>query len=144
MCGPLALRQYDSHSCSDRLERWRTSVEASTHRSVEHSKSVSYTLGMGLWSRMFRITAMLLVLYVGVEMLTCELPGSDCSVLSALSKHPPVNSGTDNCICCCAHSIVTPQVFQAFTAIETAPFEEAAILAPLTRSYDIEHPPQNS
>lgn len=87
---------------------------------------------------------MLLVLYVGAEVLTCELPGSDCSVLSALDKHPPVNGGGDNCICCCAHSIVTPQAFYSFTSLETSPFEEVEVLQPLTHSFDIEHPPQNS
>ncbi|GAA3771671.1 hypothetical protein GCM10022270_35400 [Terriglobus aquaticus] len=99
---------------------------------------------MTVWSKIFRITAMLLVLYVGVEMLTCELPGSDCSVVSALDKHPPANSGSDNCICCCAHTIVTPQIMYAFAAIEVPPLEEDLVLAPLTRSFDIEHPPQNS
>lgn len=77
---------------------------------------------MGLWTRVFRFTALFLVLFTAGEMVTCEMPSSECSVVHALEKpstenpssdkHTPI-SDNDNCICCCAHLIVTPTLFLA-------------------------------
>ncbi len=98
---------------------------------------------MGLWAKTFRFTALFLVLFTAGEMIACELPGSDCSVAQALDKHAPVKD-CDNCICCCANIIVTPQVsFVVPITLSAALFEKTFFL-PTFPTLDIDRPPQLS
>jgi hypothetical protein len=98
---------------------------------------------MGFWAKAFRFTALFLVLFTAGDIVACELPGSDCSALQALDKHAPVNA-CDNCICCCAHVVVTPQlVVVAPIMLSIAPVERPTLL-PDVPTLEIDRPPQLS
>lgn len=99
------------------------------------------------WSRVVRAVAFLLVLYVGVQVVTCDAPGSDCSAFATQDGHKqsiPTDAG-DNCICCCAHP--APVAMMALVALErisVPAYVPEAAAKPRTRSSEIEHPPQLS
>jgi len=99
---------------------------------------------MSTWSKLFRAVAFLLVLYVGVDIVTCDGPGSSCSSFSSQDKHSvPTDSG-DNCICCCAHPVIVPQIAMiASEKIIPTEFVEL-IQKPIAQPSEIEHPPQLS
>ena len=107
---------------------------------------------MAFWTKAFRFTAMFFVLFISTQVLTCELPNSDCSVVATLSQHRQTNTpdnhlpseAPDNCICCCAHPLVVAPVNFVFTATVMPVPDELPVLRPISRSLDIEHPPQLS
>jgi hypothetical protein len=105
-----------------------------------------YAQSMGIWAKAFRFTALFLVLFTAGELVACEMPGSDCSALHALDKHSPDKqtpvSDNDNCICCCAHPVVTPVV--ALLAPVTVPVYSVAVSIALPSSpvIKIDRPPQ--
>ncbi len=96
--------------------------------------------------------AVFLVLFICTQVLTCELPSSDCSVIAILSQHSRTNApdkrlpsdAPDNCICCCAHPLVVAPVNFVFTATVMSAPDDPPVLRPISRSLDIEHPPQLS
>ena len=99
---------------------------------------------MAFWAKAFRFTALFLVLYIGVDVLTCELPSSDCSILSSIGKHPPTNQAPDNCICCCAHPLIVAQAAFVAPVVTVEASSDVLSVKPISRSQDIEHPPQLS
>ena len=126
-----------------------------------------YNLVVKLWSNLFRATAAFMLLFIAVEMVTCELPGSPCAVVSqdlvssvqARSSEVPdtvqvkkavqridqtADTDEDNCICCCAHTLVQPALTFAAQPIEATARLAAPTQAPHSRSSDIDHPPQLS
>ena len=101
---------------------------------------------MAFWSKAFRFTAIFLVLFTAVEVFACDLiPSSNCYIsnTSPLDKHPPPDSG-DNCMCCCAHLVMTKHIdfTPQFLAIP-APAEES-VEQPMLVPSPIDHPPQLS
>jgi hypothetical protein len=86
---------------------------------------------------------MFFVFFISAQILTCDLPGSDCSVLSTSDKHLPP-SAPDNCICCCAHPLIVAPVTPVFAAIIIPVADEPPVLRPISRTLEIEHPPQLS
>ena len=54
----------------------------------------------------FRLTAVALLLLMGVELFTCELLGIEqCESFGIPSDHQEPGDG-DSCICCCPHIVV--------------------------------------
>jgi hypothetical protein len=98
-------------------------------------------------SRVFSAVALLLVLYVGVQVATCDAPGSDCSSFASQNDHKhsvPTDAG-DNCICCCAHPAPVPMIAAVIMERVMVPVYFAEPIAkPHTRPSEIEHPPQLS
>ena len=115
----------------------------------------AYDRNVRILHKAVRLTAAFLLLFIGAEIATCELPSSPCSILTieangvdhkvAPSKHE-ASSPTldDNCICCCAHPVIQPMLAVAPVRllIPRPSFEKAddPTLFPST----IEHPPQRS
>jgi len=102
---------------------------------------------MAVWSRIFRAVALLLVLYVGVQVITCDVPGSDCSALASQREHRGLVStdSGDNCICCCAHPApVELFAFVTLDRISVSAYIAEPLQKPHTRPSEIEHPPQLS
>lgn len=84
---------------------------------------------MSFWSKAFRFTAIFLVLFTAVEIFACDaVPSSTCHISNPISHHQNDQqvSGGDNCLCCCAHVVVSPvAVFLPSTGIvATAPDEQ--------------------
>jgi hypothetical protein len=98
---------------------------------------------MGFWAKAFRVTALFLLLFTAGEMIACELPDSDCSVSQALDKHAPVKA-CDNCICCCANVIVSPQLSFVGPITLSAPPVEKPFSLPTFPTLEIDRPPQLS
>jgi hypothetical protein len=106
------------------------------------STALHVFLGMGFWAKAFRFTAIFLVLFTGVEMLTCDFACSDCSVISSHDKQAPLAADGNSCICCCAHPVLKVQLaFVPVRTVSPAPPEEA-VPDPISRASDIEHPPK--
>lgn len=99
---------------------------------------------MAFWAKAFRFTAMFLILYIGVDVLTCDVPSSECSVVSSIGKHPPTHQAPDNCICCCAHPLIVAQLTFVAPAVTVEASTDMLSAQPISRSQDIEHPPQLS
>jgi hypothetical protein len=101
---------------------------------------------MSFWSKAFRFTAVFMFLFVAVEVFACDLlPSSSCYISQSPTQHKqqPPDSG-DNCICCCAHLVVTKRInFVPQVVVVPAPREESAEQPMLTPS-PIDHPPQLS
>lgn len=98
---------------------------------------------MGFWAKAFRFTALFLVLFTAGDIVACELPGSDCSGVQAQDKQAPANA-CDNCICCCAQVVVTPQLsFVVPMTLSVAPVEPSFSL-PAIPTLEIDRPPQLS
>lgn len=102
---------------------------------------------MTVWSRVFRVVALLLAFHIGGQIVMCELPGSDCSsvVTTQSGKRAVPTDAGDNCICCCAH----PAPVSLFTVITQERISVRAYIAesvekPHQRPSEIEHPPQLS
>ena len=108
---------------------------------------------MDFWAKAFRLTALFLVLFTAEEMVACEMPSSDCSVLHALDKpsqdkhspdkRTPINDN-DNCICCCAHTIISPVVFLVAPVTVAVYTATTSIALPSSPTIEIERPPQLS
>ena len=102
-----------------------------------------YANNMSFWAKAIRFTALFLVLFTAGDLVACELPSSDCSASQALDKRVPAKS-CDNCICCCANVVVTPQViFVAPITISVVPVEKTFLL-PTFPTLEIDRPPQLS
>lgn len=118
---------------------------------------------MAFLSKAFRFTAVFLVLFIGVEIVTCEMPGSDCAIVLAADhqvstsnasgnlatsvprdQHSVPDKDCDNCICCCAHTIVVGHVVLLPGAVLTTAYQQDSVENPVSRSTSIEHPPQLS
>ncbi len=102
-------------------------------------------VAMVSWSRVFRVVAFLLVLYVGVQVVTCDAPGSDCSAFATQDKQSTPTDAGDNCICCCAHP--APAAMMALVALErisVPAYVSETAAKPSTRPSEIEHPPRLS
>jgi hypothetical protein len=104
---------------------------------------------VGFWSKAFRLTAILLVLFASVEVLACDfLPSSDCYISSKVQDHNKnqvqVPDSCDNCLCCCAHVVVVKPVvlIPQETLVSSAP--EMTVEQPLFGPARIDHPPQLS
>jgi len=106
---------------------------------------------MGFWAKAFRFTALFLVLFTAGEMIACEMPGSDCSAVHALDKPSPDKHSpdkhrstpdNDNCICCCAHTIVSPVVFLAAPVTVSVHTSIVSISLPSSPTIKVERPPQ--
>ena len=98
---------------------------------------------MGFWAKAFRFAAVFLMLFTAGDIVACELPGSECSVLQAQGKQAPAKA-CDNCICCCANVVVTPQVrFVAPIRLSIAPIVKSFPL-PTFPILEIDRPPQLS
>ena len=111
---------------------------------------------MGTVSKWFRFTAVMLLLLIGTEIATCELPNSPCSVVGIAAK--VLDSGThkidvgkqaatnrdsdDDCICCCAHTLVQPTLALLPVRLALPSFTVRSIGTPTLFPSDIEHPPQ--
>jgi hypothetical protein len=101
---------------------------------------------MGLLSRAFRLTAIFLVLFTAVEVLACDLlPNSDCYISQTQSqhKHQGPTSG-DNCMCCCAHLVVSKRVTLVPPVLIVPAVREENAEQPLLAPSSIDHPPQLS
>jgi hypothetical protein len=104
-----------------------------------HNEQVS------LWSKLFRCTALFLVLFTAGEVLACDvLPSDDCSVSHSSSDKSQGPTSGDNCMCCCAHVLIVappaPVISQVTVAFEHELPSQRPVLFPLT----IDHPPQLS
>ena len=99
---------------------------------------------MAFWAKAFRFAAVFFVLLIGVEVLTCDLPGSDCAVVHASDKHALPDAGSDNCICCCSHAVVVAQVTPVPAAGLVPVFDETVLQVPESRPSVIEQPPKHS
>jgi hypothetical protein len=99
---------------------------------------------MGFWTRAFRFTAIFLVLFTCVEMITCDYACSDCSVISSHDKTTSPAADGDGCICCCAHPVLKVQLaFVPVTTVSPAPPQEV-VPDPISRPSDIDQPPKLS
>jgi hypothetical protein len=113
---------------------------------------------MGMVSKWFRFAAVMLLLLIGTEMATCELPSSPCSVVSTaakvltsgtpkidVSRHSATTPDTDDdCICCCAHTLVQPMLVLSPLRLTLPSFTVRSIGTPILFPSDIERPPQLS
>ena len=102
---------------------------------------------MGVWSRIFRAVALMLVLYVGVQVVICDVPGSDCSSFATQNdnKHSVPSDTGDNCICCCAHPApVGMFAFVTLDRLSIPAYIAERVEKPHSRPSEIEHPPQLS
>ncbi|MBS1802379.1 MAG: hypothetical protein JST28_03390 [Acidobacteria bacterium] len=97
---------------------------------------------MGLWSKAFRVAALFMVMFVAVEVATCDYwPDSSCnSSQSSQDKGAP--GGSDNCICCCARAAVMPVVTIAVQATAIWIDRDEPVRHPVLTPLNIEHPPQ--
>jgi len=130
---------------------------------TEAERLLGLELGVAFWSKAVRFTAVFLVLFIGVEILTCYLPGSDCAIVLAAEHQTSTitvsgssavglpahrqslpDKDCDNCICCCGHALVLLQISFVPGHTVGAACREAAILYPVSRPSIIEHPPQLS
>lgn len=90
----------------------------------------------------FRISAVIILLLTGVELITCEVVSPEACEISGVPGGQSTNSG-DACLCCCSHIVViVPLVFE--------PTEEAIALKPVPpvpfssfESASIYHPPKS-
>lgn len=119
--------------------------------------AIGYDSGVSMVTKLFRLTATFLLLFIGVEMATCETPNSPCSILNVQvsgtqgsdqvspAKHsvsaPELD---DNCICCCAHSLVQTTVNLAVVRLALPSYAVQKFPVPLSSPSEIEHPPQLS
>jgi hypothetical protein len=97
--------------------------------------------------QIFRAVALLLVLYIGVQVVTCDAPGSDCSSFATQNDHkqPAPTDAGDNCICCCAHPAPVPLFASVLLERLAVPaYFSEPVAKPHTRPSEIEHPPQLS
>ena len=98
-------------------------------------------------SKLFQFTAMLLLLFVAVEVLACDLLQSDGCYISAKipsqdKDHGHPQPSGDTCLCCCTHMVLAKTfIFHPGPLIASdRPVE--ITLRPLTLPSSIEHPPQ--
>ena len=115
-----------------------------------------YDSDMGTVSKWFRFTAVMLLLLIGTEMATCELPNSPCSVVSIaakvldsgahkidVSRHSATSRDSDDdCICCCAHTLVQASLALLPVRLTLLGFTVRSIGTPILFPSDIERPPQ--
>jgi hypothetical protein len=122
-----------------------------------------YPCSMGFWAKAFRFTAFFLVLFTAGEMVACEMPGSECAVTNVFAtppqgkqlqvtlsqdnhsqdKHSPI-ADNDNCICCCANTIVSPMVFLGTPVMVSVQSTTFLVGRPFSPAIKIERPPQLS
>ncbi len=119
--------------------------------------------GVAFWSKAFRFVAVFMVLFIGIQVATCELPGSDCAIVFAADHDVAISSSAgasavglpvdhrsvpdkdcDNCICCCAHSRVEAQISLVPGETQQIDCVELVVLNPVSRPFVIERPPQLS
>ena len=99
-------------------------------------------------SRLFRFTAMFLLLFMAAEVLACDLLQSDdCYISAKITSQnrdhgvPPQPSG-DTCLCCCTHMAISVAItFNPESSVSPAPAVDY-ILRPLFMPSGIDHPPQ--
>ena len=110
---------------------------------------------MRIVQKAFRLTAVFLLLFIGVEIATCELPTSPCSILTigangvdhkvASSKYEASSPVLDdNCICCCAHPVIQPMLAMAPVRLVLPRSLPEKADDPTLFPSSIEHPPQLS
>ena len=99
---------------------------------------------MGFWSRVFRAAALFMVMFVAVEVATCDyLSESSCSASqSSPDKDSP--TGGDNCICCCSQAAVMPVLNVAVHVTSVWVERDEPVQHPILTPLEIEHPPQLS
>lgn len=99
---------------------------------------------MGFWSRVFRAAALFMVMFVAVEVATCDyLTDSSCyGSQSSPDKGSPTRG--DNCICCCSQAAVMPVLTIAVRVTSVWIDRDERVQHPILTPLEIEHPPQLS
>lgn len=91
-----------------------------------------------------RLVALVLVLVVGVEVLTCDFfsPGF-CKVSGTTNANSadPVQSG-DNCLCCCVHYIAPQPMTLAVLELLGKTAAPWAHSLPVSPAFEVYHPPR--
>lgn len=102
-------------------------------------------MNMEFWSKAFRFTAVFLVLFVAVEVLTCDLlPSSSCYAEQSQQQDKGQPSTVDNCVCCCAHVMVMQQLIFTPEEMEASALPEESVQQPVSIPIHIDRPPQLS
>lgn len=88
------------------------------------------------------MTALFMVMFVAVEVATCDYwPDTSCySSQSSPDKGSP--SGGDNCICCCAQAAAMPVLAMAVQVTAIWIDRDEPVRHPVQTPLSIEHPPQ--
>jgi hypothetical protein len=99
---------------------------------------------MGFWSKVFRATTLFMVMFVAVEVATCDYLTETSCFASQSSPDKGSPTGGDNCICCCSQAAVMPLLTVAFHPISVWIDQDELVQHPILTSFEIEHPPQLS
>lgn len=99
---------------------------------------------MDRWTKFVRLVALGLALFVGLEVLACDLISPEFCKVSAGNgdKSGQSSDGADNCLCCCTH-YVAPSGIQLIVLMNVgSPEPLRPAMGPLPEPTRILHPPR--
>ena len=99
---------------------------------------------MEFLSKAFRVAALFMVMFVAVEVATCDYLTDSSCYAGQSSPEKGSSSGGDNCICCCAQAAVMPVLTIAVRINSVWIDRDEPVQRPILTTSGIEHPPQLS